>query len=177
MYYSIIRIILEIQTGSLLLILWLQLVYVPKNSLMSPIHAWKRYYFWLCQVIVILDLVTSIVDLYAHNFLSKAVIQISESSNSAAALMSEEEILLVQVIKSIMAIINQDPQSHERVSLSISSYLFCLFFIHFFFMSIVHSIYICIISRNLPLLIFQEPHSVPTSGMSMIDIRQCTVKQ
>lgn len=46
--------------------------------------------------------------------------------------MSEEEILLVQVIKSIMAIINQDPPSHERVSL-ISSYLFGLFYVHFLF--------------------------------------------
>ncbi|XP_057788950.1 AP3-complex subunit beta-A [Salvia miltiorrhiza] len=40
---------------------------------------------------------------------------LSESSNSAAALMGEEEILLVQVIKSIMAIIKQDPHSHEIV--------------------------------------------------------------
>ncbi|XP_042014102.1 AP3-complex subunit beta-A-like [Salvia splendens] len=40
---------------------------------------------------------------------------LSESSNNAVALMGEEEILLVQVVKSIMAIIKQDPHSHERV--------------------------------------------------------------
>ncbi|KAL1542198.1 AP3-complex subunit beta-A [Salvia divinorum] len=40
---------------------------------------------------------------------------LSESSNNVVALMGEEEILLVQVIKSIMAIIKQDPHSHERV--------------------------------------------------------------
>lgn len=68
---TIIRIILEIQTGGLLPILWLQLVYVRKNSLMLPIHAWKHYYFWLCQVIVIL--VTSIIHLHAYNFLSIAL--------------------------------------------------------------------------------------------------------
>ncbi|GFQ06836.1 ap3-complex subunit beta-a [Phtheirospermum japonicum] len=40
---------------------------------------------------------------------------LSESSNKDAASLGEEEIVLVQVIKSIMAIIKQDPHSHEKV--------------------------------------------------------------
>ncbi|KAI3470742.1 hypothetical protein Pfo_027405 [Paulownia fortunei] len=40
---------------------------------------------------------------------------LSVSSNRDAASLREEEIVLVQVIKSIMAIIKQDPPSHERV--------------------------------------------------------------
>lgn len=40
---------------------------------------------------------------------------LSESSNGGATSLGEEEIVLVQVIKSIMAIIKQDPHSHERV--------------------------------------------------------------
>ncbi|KAK6117903.1 LOW QUALITY PROTEIN: hypothetical protein DH2020_048351 [Rehmannia glutinosa] len=39
---------------------------------------------------------------------------LSESSNRDAASLGEEEIVLVQVIKSIMAIIKQDPPSHEK---------------------------------------------------------------
>ncbi|PIN12172.1 Vesicle coat complex AP-3, beta subunit [Handroanthus impetiginosus] len=40
---------------------------------------------------------------------------LSESSNRNSASLGEEEIVLVQVIKSIKTIIKQDPQSHERV--------------------------------------------------------------
>ncbi|KAH6827929.1 protein affected trafficking 2 [Perilla frutescens var. hirtella] len=40
---------------------------------------------------------------------------LSESSNSVALSLAGEEIVLVQVIKSIMAIIKQDPHSHEKV--------------------------------------------------------------
>lgn len=40
---------------------------------------------------------------------------LSESSKSVGSTLGEEEIVLVQVIKSIMAIIKQDPHSHERV--------------------------------------------------------------
>ncbi|KAL3650143.1 hypothetical protein CASFOL_006546 [Castilleja foliolosa] len=40
---------------------------------------------------------------------------LSESSNKDAASLGEEEIVLVQVIKSIMTIIKQDPHSHEKV--------------------------------------------------------------
>lgn len=48
----------------------------------------------------------------------------SDSSNRDAASLGEEEIVLVQVIKSIMSIIKQDPPSHERVRFSISSLVY-----------------------------------------------------
>lgn len=48
------------------------------------------------------------------------VVQISETSNRYVVLLGEE-VVLVQVIKSIIGIIKQDPPSHENVSLSVSS--------------------------------------------------------
>ncbi|KAK4406174.1 AP3-complex subunit beta-A [Sesamum angolense] len=54
---------------------------------------------------------------------------LSESSDGDAASLGEEEIVLVQVIKSIKAIIEKDPPSHERFRTTENSSLFLALFI------------------------------------------------